>query len=117
MLNKVMEEPQGMLFENWIFHFIEVLVRMVMINWEKVISDNLNMQSRNLERTKTFYMIYLFVKNIKYTGLICKGEVGNKKGQLKIYECHPQLQLYKKGYIRGYAIHFLHISVDYYIYG
>lgn len=65
------------------FYFIEEISDgTVMINWAKIISDNLDIQLRNWERTKSFYMIsylvYMLARHIVYKGLLCKGEVGNR---------------------------------------
>lgn len=59
---------------------------------------------RNLERTKSFYvtsyLVYMLSRNIKYKGPIRKGEVGNKQGQHKVYECYLQLHLHEKAQYR-----------------
>lgn len=105
MLNRITGSPQGVVFETWMFYYVEeISLGLKMINWAKLISDNLDVQLRNLERTRTFYMssyvIYMLAKNIRYKGLICKGEVGNKRDQLKVYDWYPHLQLHEKEHHR-----------------
>lgn len=46
------------------------------------------------------YVVYALARHIRYKGLICKGEVGIKKGQLKVYDCHPQLWLHENQHFR-----------------
>lgn len=46
------------------------------------------------------YVVYALARHIRYKGLICKGEVGIKKGQLKVYDCYPQLRLHEKQFRR-----------------
>lgn len=54
----------------------------------------------SLERTKSFYMtsylVYMLATHIVYKILVCKGEVGNRSGQYKVYDCYPQLHLHEK---------------------
>ena len=47
------------------------------------------------------YVIYMLAQRINYDGLRCKGLIGSRTQQLKVYECYPQLHLYSKDdYIR-----------------
>lgn len=45
------------------FYFIQDCVRGIVVNWAKIISDNLDFQLRNVEKTKAFgmtsYLVYL----------------------------------------------------------
>lgn len=79
--------------------FYSGYIKGIVINWAKVISDNLNFQLRNMVKTKTFnmtsYLVYLLVGFVVYKGLICKGEVENWPGQYKVYECYPQLHMHE----------------------
>lgn len=95
-LNKVAGSPRGAPFESWMYYFMdEITYGVEMFNWSRMISNNLDGQLRNLESTKTFYMssyvIYLLGRSYRYTGLICKGVVGNGEGELRPYGCYPQL--------------------------
>lgn len=43
MLNRIMGSPQGAMFETWMFYYVEeVSLGLKMINWAKMISDNLD---------------------------------------------------------------------------
>ena len=49
MLNRAMGTPQGAFFDTWILYFIdEIATREVMMNWARIISDNIKAQLRNL---------------------------------------------------------------------
>jgi hypothetical protein len=96
LLNRVAGSPQGAPFEAWMYYFInEITFGVKMFNWSRMISNNLDEQLKNLESMKTFYMssyiVYLLVRSYKYFGLICKGVVGNGKGEFRSYDCYPQL--------------------------
>lgn len=81
LLNRVMGMPQGAIYDGWMFYFIQDCLRGTLINWSRIISDNLDFQLRNVQRSKSFamtsYLVYLLARFVTYKGLICKGEVGN----------------------------------------
>ncbi|XP_057824563.1 dol-P-Man:Man(7)GlcNAc(2)-PP-Dol alpha-1,6-mannosyltransferase isoform X2 [Cryptomeria japonica] len=86
MLNRIMGCPQGAMFKTWMFCFVEeVSLGLKMINWAKLISDNLDIELRELERTRTFYLssyvVYALARHLRYKGLIYKGEVRRKFGE------------------------------------
>lgn len=39
----------------------------------------------------TSYLVYMFAKNQPLPSLIMKGEIGKGPGQVKVYDCYPQL--------------------------
>lgn len=91
--------PQGAIYDGWMFYFIQDCLKGTLINWSKIISDNLDFQLRNVERSRSFamtsYLVYLLARFVTYKGLICRGEVGNGQGQFRSYECYPQLNMYR----------------------
>jgi len=38
-------------------------------------------------------VVYMLARNFAYVGLSKLGEVGNVDGQVKVYECYPQLEI------------------------
>lgn len=98
LMNRVMGSPQGPPFEPWMYYFInEIITGVKMIDWAKIISNNLDVQLKNLEENMTFYMssylVYSLARTYRYRGLTCRGEVGNKENQFAVYDCYPQLHL------------------------
>lgn len=71
LLNRVMDNPRGVTIETWMYYFIdEITIGVKMFNWARIISNTIDEQLRNLERTKSFYMtsyiIYLLYRNYRY---------------------------------------------------
>lgn len=98
LLNRVMGSPQGTPFDPWMYYFInEITTGAKMIDWAKIISNNLDDQLKNLEENMTFYMssylVYSLARTYRYRGLTYRGEVGNKENQFSVYDCYPQLHL------------------------
>lgn len=89
-----MGTPQASNFEPWMFYFIEEITTGVkMINCAKIVRDNVDEPLKNLEHSLSFYMssyvVYSLARCYKYLGLICKGIMGNKKDEVKVYDCYP----------------------------
>lgn len=79
------------------FYFIETITHgKNAINWERLINNNINLQLRRLMHTRTFYMssyvIYSIARNYEYPGLMYRGIVGRRPGQIKVYDCYSQLK-------------------------
>lgn len=79
------------------FYFIEeILEGKTKFHWEKVISDNMHQQLMEVKKTSlsfmTSYLVYLLAEKFPYKGLFCVKDLGTKQGQLKLYDCYPQLQ-------------------------
>lgn len=101
LLNRIMGNPQGAPFEPWMYYFInEIMNGVKMIDWARMISDNLDSQLKNLEADRTFYMssylFYSLATTYRYRGLTCRGEVGNKENQFLVYDYYPQLHMEEK---------------------
>lgn len=55
LLNRIMDRPEGATFEIWMFCYVEeISLGLKMINWAKLIGDNLDNQLRELDRTRKF---------------------------------------------------------------
>lgn len=94
MPNRIAGNPQGAYFETWMYYFMDEITSCVrMFNWSLMISDNLHEQLVNLEKTKSFhmssYVVYLLARMYRYSGLICKGKVGNGENEFKSSDCYP----------------------------
>lgn len=81
MLNRVMVSPQTASYEPWMWYYIKEMTRGAdIINWARLVSDNLHEQMMNVEQTKTFYMslylIYILARYGKYNGLNCRAPIG-----------------------------------------
>lgn len=96
LLNRVVGAPQSFYFENWMFLFIETVTHgKDTINWERLISNSLDVQLRRLIHTRTFnmssYVVYSLARNYEYVGLIYKGVVGRRPGEIRACEAYMQL--------------------------
>ena len=74
MLSFIFGMPYSYRFESWMWYFVEqVMEEGDRIDWEGLISDNLNEQLMNLEHTRKFYMssyvIYMQARRKNYDGL------------------------------------------------
>lgn len=62
LLNRVMGMSQGAIYYGWMFYFIQDCLKGTLINWSRIISDNLDFQLRNAEQSKSFamtsYLVY-----------------------------------------------------------
>ena len=74
MLSRIFGMPYSYRFESWMWYFVEqVMEEADIIDWARLISDNLNEQLMNLEHTRKFYMssyvIYMLARRTHYDGL------------------------------------------------
>lgn len=73
-------------------------------HWAGIISNNIDVQFIKLERTKTFYIgsyiIYSLAWAYEYIGLMYRGPVGTRSGQLRACESYPQLHYLNKPHYR-----------------
>lgn len=88
--------PKSNYFEEWMFYFTEqVFAGKSKFDWAQIISDNIHTQLIELKTKKYFtmtsYLVYMLAKNQPLPGLIMKGEIRNGPGQVKVYDCYPQL--------------------------
>lgn len=88
------------------FYFIETVTHgKNAITWARLISNNIDQHLRRLMRTRKFYMssyvIYSIARNYEYLGLIYTGVVGRRPGQIKVYDCYPQLNHPPKQHYRN----------------
>lgn len=78
MMSQIMGFPQAFIFEPWMFCFIEeVMDATKMVDWARMISNNLDEQLRNLKHSQSFYMssyiVYMLARMGKFSGLSSKG--------------------------------------------
>lgn len=91
LLNRIMENPQGAPSEPSMYYFInEIMNGVKLIDWARMISDNLDSQLKNLEANRTFfmssYLFYSLATTYRYRGLTYRAEVGNKENQFPVYD-------------------------------
>ena len=74
MLSHIFGMPYSYRFESWMWYFVEKMMEEgYRIDRARLISDDLNEQLMNLERTRKFYMssyvVYMLARRINYDGL------------------------------------------------
>lgn len=88
--------PTATFLENWMFYFMEeIFGEKARFHWAKMIRDNIHNHFMEVKKNLCFYMtsylVYLLAVNFPYKGLFYAGELGTKKGQLKVYDCYPKI--------------------------
>lgn len=83
-------------FQDWIFYFIEEIIRgKEKFHWATMISNNLHEQFLAVKKTSQFYMtsylVYLLVDPFPYKGLFV-AQSPTPGRELKLYDRHMQLQ-------------------------